>query len=180
MAQLRQLSGDIADPLRRLLAKGVLRCEEHLTAPQAFVPVAAAYRATQEQQQAVDAVGSAFGTYAAFLLEGVTGSGKTEVYLQLAAAALAKGGAVMVLVPEIGLTPQLQQRFGERLGGVVTVLHSGMGDTERERAWHRVRRGLSRVVLGTRSLVLNPVSNLALIVVDEEHDTSFKQQEGFR
>jgi len=98
----------------------------------------------------------------------------------LAEQVLAHDKNVMILVPEIALTPQLQQRFTERLGEGVLLMHSGMKDTEREIAWQRLRLGLARVVLGTRSLMLNPMADLGLIVVDEEHDPSFKQQEGFR
>jgi len=179
-SQLRTSCEDIGDPLRRLLKKGLVEAHEAEPQAQPFAPTPAHYELHPEQQLAIDTVREALGGFGAFLLEGVTGSGKTEVYLQLATATLEQGRSVMILVPEISLTPQLQQRFAERLGGTVSVLHSGMGEAERERAWQRVRLGLNRVVLGTRSLVLNPVADLGLIVVDEEHDTSFKQQEGFR
>ena len=110
----------------------------------------------------------------------MTGSGKTEVYLQLTAAVLEAGLCVLVLVPEISLTPQLLQRFRERLGATVRVMHSGLSDSEREQTWHRLRQGLSRVLLGTRSSIFTPISKLGLVLVDEEHDPSFKQMEGFR
>ncbi|MCB1801671.1 MAG: primosomal protein N' [Gammaproteobacteria bacterium] len=118
--------------------------------------------------------------FAVALLDGVTGSGKTEVYLRAAADTLARGRSVLILVPEISLTPQLYQRCRERLGDTVRVLHSSMADGEREQVWHRIRLGLSRVLLGTRSAVFTPMPELGLIVVDEEHDASFKQTEGFR
>jgi len=145
-----------------------------------YVPQRSPHQLNEEQQAAVDAVAQQLNQYAAFLLQGVTGSGKTEVYLRLAEQVLAHNKNVMILVPEIALTPQLQQRFAERLGEGVLLMHSGMKDTEREIAWQRLRLGLARVVLGTRSLMLNPMADLGLIVVDEEHDPSFKQQEGFR
>lgn len=179
-SQLRARCEDPGDPLRRLRDKGVVAASQAEPQACSFVPVAAGYPLNSEQEQAVAAVSDVLGGFSAFLLEGVTGSGKTEVYLQLVAGVLARGQSAMILVPEISLTPQLQQRFAERLGGAVSVLHSGMGEAERERAWQRARLGLDRVVLGTRSLVLNPVADLGLIVVDEEHDNSFKQQEGFR
>jgi len=133
-----------------------------------------------EQSAAISSVEAALGGFAAFLLQGVTGSGKTEVYLRVAAAALARGESVMVLVPEIALTPQLQQRFQERLGRGVVLLHSGLSEGEREQRWQQVRTGLAGVLLGTRSSVLYPMQGLGLVIVDEEHDSSFKQQEGFR
>ncbi len=132
------------------------------------------------QSAAVAAVGSALGEFAPFLLEGVTGSGKTEVYLQLIAATLARGAQALVLVPEIGLTPQLVERFRSRLAAPVAVLHSGLSDGERLQSWLAARAGQVGVVIGTRSAVFTPLHNLGLIVVDEEHDASFKQQDGFR
>jgi len=179
-ALLRTLCDDPGGPVRQLREKGVIESIQAEPAPQPFVAVESEHVLNEQQQRAVAEVGKSLGTFGAFLLQGVTGSGKTEVYLQLAHKVLQQDRSVMILVPEISLTPQLQQRFAERLGGAVSVLHSGMGEAERERAWQRVRLGLCRVVLGTRSLVLNPVADLGLIVVDEEHDTSFKQQEGFR
>ena len=114
------------------------------------------------------------------LLEGVTGSGKTELYLQLAADALAAGRQALILCPEIGLTPQLTQRFVARFGPVVAGFHSGMGDADRNRAWLAIREGHARILVGTRSAVFAPFKALGLVIVDEEHDASYKQQEGFR
>ncbi|MCU0253604.1 MAG: primosomal protein N' [Acidobacteria bacterium] len=111
------------------------------------------------------------------VLYGITGSGKTEVYLRAAEQALAAGQAVLFLVPEIGLTPQLAEAVGQRLGGDAVVLHSGLSDRQRFEAWERVRSGASRVVVGARSAVFAPLANLALIVVDEEHDAGYKQEE---
>ncbi|UCG74307.1 MAG: primosomal protein N' [Chromatiales bacterium] len=118
--------------------------------------------------------------YRCYLLEGVTGSGKTEVYLHAIAAQLAAGRQSLVLVPEIGLTPQLVQRFRERLGVPVAVLHSGLADGERLRSWTAAARGEAGVVIGTRSAVFTPLCKPGLFIVDEEHDTSLKQQDGFR
>ena len=131
------------------------------------------------QQAAVDAVWAARDAFGVWLLEGVTGSGKTEVYLELIEAVLGDGGQALVLVPEIGLTPKWVARFTARLGQRPAVLHSGVADAARERAWQAARTGQARVVIGTRSAVFQPMANLRLIVVDEEHDASFKQQEGF-
>jgi primosomal protein N' (replication factor Y) len=121
------------------------------------------------------------GGYHAFVLHGVTGSGKTEVYLQAAARALETGGSGILLVPEIGLTPQFLSRFRARFGDrTVAVLHSGLTDRDRFDEWLRIRRGEARLVVGPRSALFAPVENLRLLVVDEEHDGSYKQNEGLR
>lgn len=114
------------------------------------------------------------------LLNGVTGSGKTEVYLQAIAHALAAGKGAVVLVPEISLTPQTVERFSGRFGADIAVLHSQLSDGERHDEWYRIREGKARIVIGARSAVFAPVKNLGLIVVDEEHDTSYKQDESPR
>ncbi|HSY05420.1 MAG TPA: primosomal protein N' [Steroidobacteraceae bacterium] len=131
-----------------------------------------------EQSAAVAAVGESLGSYAAFVLHGITGSGKTEVYLRLTERVLAAGRRALVLVPEIGLTPQLLGRFRERLAAPLAVLHSGLTDQERLGAWRDASSGHARIVVGTRSAVFAPVPDLGLIVIDEEHDPSFKQHEG--
>jgi primosomal protein N' (replication factor Y) len=114
------------------------------------------------------------------LLHGVTGSGKTEVYLRAIADVMASGRSAIVLVPEISLTPQLAARFRARFGDRVAVLHSGLGDGERFDEWHRLQSGAARIALGARSAVFAPVRDLGIVVVDEEHDPSFKQEEGVR
>ena len=137
-----------------------------------------------EQQAAVDALVATDG-FKAFLLFGVTGSGKTQVYLAAAQAVLARGGRVLFLVPEINLTPQFAQALQARLGGVVSdaevaILHSRLADGERLAAWLDAFEGRARIVLGTRLALFAPIASLDLIVVDEEHDPSYKQQEGLR
>lgn len=132
-----------------------------------------------DQAKAVAALQAARG-FQPFLLRGVTGSGKTEVYLQAVERVLGNGGSALVLVPEIGLTPQLIERFQSRLGVPLAVLHSGLGEAERATAWLKARAGKAPIVLGTRSAVFTPIPRLGLIVVDEEHDASYKQQDGFR
>lgn len=132
------------------------------------------------QQQAVTAVATAAGRFEAFLLEGVTGSGKTEVYLRLIEQVLERGEQALVLVPEISLTPQLLQRFERRLSAPLAVLHSALNDRERANAWLAARDASARVVIGTRSAVFTPLARPGLIIIDEEHDPSFKQQDGFR
>jgi primosomal protein N' (replication factor Y) (superfamily II helicase) len=133
-----------------------------------------------DQQRAVDAVALQLGEFASFLLEGVTGSGKTEVYLHLIDRVLARGQQVLVLVPEIGLTPQLVSRFHQRFPVALAVLHSGLTDRDRLNAWLAARAGSAPIVLGTRSAIFTPLARPGLVIVDEEHDASLKQQEGFR
>ena len=135
---------------------------------------------TADQRGALDAVlealGGGAGTAPQFLLHGVTGSGKTEVYLQAVEATLAAGRGAIVLVPEIGLTPQTVARFQARFGDVVAVLHSGLGQGERYEEWLRLRTGEARVCVGPRSAVFAPLADIGLIVIDEEHDASYKHE----
>jgi primosomal protein N' (replication factor Y) len=132
-----------------------------------------------DQSDAVSAVRNVSG-FQVSLLDGVTGSGKTEVYLTLMRDEIAAGRQVLILVPEIGLTPQLVSRLATRLGEEPAVLHSALNDSARLAAWRSARSGAARVILGTRSAVFVPMKNPGLIIVDEEHDNSLKQQEGFR
>jgi primosomal protein N' (replication factor Y) len=132
------------------------------------------------QRAAVDRIRASLGTFVTWLLHGVTGSGKTEVYLNAIATVLERGEQALVLVPEIALTPQLIARFRERFDAPLAILHSGLSDGERLAAWRDARSGAARIVIGTRSAIFVPLAQPGLIVVDEEHDSSFKQQEGFR
>jgi len=133
------------------------------------------------QARAIERIGAALGGFKAFLLHGVTGSGKTEVYLRLISRVLARGGQALVLVPEISLTPQLEARFRDAFPAArIAVLHSALSEGARTHAWLDCARGAARIVLGTRLAVLAPLPQLAFIAVDEEHDASFKQQEGLR
>jgi len=138
-------------------------------------------RLTDDQRRALDACLSGADRFHPVLLHGVTGSGKTEVYLRLIDQVLARGRQALFLVPEIGLTPQLEARVRRRFAGIpVDVAHSRLGQGERAAAWLRAQSGAARIVLGTRLAVLMPFRELGLIVVDEEHDPSYKQQEGLR
>ncbi len=132
-----------------------------------------------EQQAALDAIGGTVrsGRFQTFLLHGITGSGKTEVYLCAMEVALEAGKSALMLVPEIALTPAVASQFYGRFGDAVAILHSAFTDVERAEQWRRIRTGRARVVVGTRSGVFAPVQNLGLIVVDEEHDQSYKQEE---
>ena len=135
--------------------------------------------ATPEQQAALDRLVplADAGAFHVALVHGVTGSGKTEVYLRLAEAVRRSGRGVLMLVPEIALTPQIAALFRARFGAAVAIQHSGLSDGERHDQWHRIRRGDVDVVIGTRSAVFTPLKNPGLIIVDEEHDTSYKQDE---
>tara|TARA_R110002110_G_scaffold205066_7_gene417220 strand:- start:368404 stop:370602 length:2199 start_codon:yes stop_codon:yes gene_type:complete len=121
-----------------------------------------------------------WGAFSCHLLEGVTGSGKTEVYLQLIADCLQRSEQALVLIPEIGLTPQTLQRFKSRFNTEIAVLHSGLADGQRYSAWEAARSGAAPIVIGTRSAIFTPLLKPGLIIVDEEHDSSYKQQDGFR
>ena len=134
------------------------------------------------QQAALDTLLQALDchNFSPWLLHGVTGSGKTEVYLQAIDHCLQKGRAALVLVPEISLTPQLVRRFRARFGSGIAILHSGLSDGERYDEWRRIRRGLARIVIGARSAVFAPLEKIGIIVVDEEHEASFKQADGLR
>lgn len=134
----------------------------------------------EAQRVAIGTIAESLGRYRAFLLEGVTGSGKTEVYLEVIRQVVARGEQALVLVPEISLTPQLEARLRERIEAPLAVFHSGLNESERAAAWLGVQKGDIRVLLGTRSAVFTPMFRPGVIILDEEHDRSFKQQEGFR
>lgn len=133
-----------------------------------------------EQATALQALTQALGGYQAFVLDGVTGSGKTEVYLQLAAKVLESEQQVLILVPEIGLTPQLLQRFHARFDVPMVALHSHISDKSRAGIWELARTNQLKLIIGTRAALFTPLPTLGLIIIDEEHDASFKQQEGIR
>ncbi|WP_298441042.1 primosomal protein N' [uncultured Ferrimonas sp.] len=133
----------------------------------------------KEQAVAVSAINNAEG-FNCFLLDGVTGSGKTEVYLTVMDKLLRQGQSILVLVPEIGLTPQTISRFRARFPLAMEVLHSGVNDNQRLASWQHARAGGAAIVLGTRSALFTDMPKLGMIIIDEEHDASFKQQEGFR
>ena len=135
---------------------------------------------TADQRAAVSAIEADFGRFRCHLLDGVTGSGKTEVYLCLLEVLLEAGGQALVLVPEIGLTPQLLRRFRKRLGLEPAVIHSGLSAGARLEAWGAAQAGRAPLVVGTRSALFTPMPRIGLMILDEEHDASFKQQDGFR
>jgi primosomal protein N' (replication factor Y) len=185
LQHLPRFAGDDLPALRRLEARGLVAIgpRGRRRAPQ-HVAVGARKPPPQlnaDQQAAVDAIlAAADAPHGAppprLLLHGVTGSGKTEVYLRAAADTLARGRGVLILVPEIGLTPQMIDRFVTRFGDTVAVLHSKLGAGERYDEWRRLRSGAARVCVGPRSAVFAPIAHLGLVVVDEEHDGSYKNE----
>ncbi|RZU99295.1 primosomal protein N' [Spiribacter vilamensis] len=178
--ELAGFSGDARAALRRLVEQGLA---ETVTAPDYGLLQGLADESgatlNDEQQAGAAAIRPAAG-HQAILIDGVTGSGKTEVYLDAIERTIALGRQTLVIVPEIGLTPQLVNRFQRRLSGRIAILHSGLADGERLNAWLAARAGEADVVIGTRSAVFVPLRYPGLIVIDEEHDASLKQQEGFR
>jgi len=177
LAELKQLSSSASAQLKLLQSTGLIEpCANEVAEPR----LVDAHALTVEQQQAVDAVAQCAG-FGCFLLHGITGSGKTEVYVHLMQRVLQRGGQVLLLVPEINLTPQLEQYFRGRFPAArLASLHSGLGEAERMRHWQQAQSGAADIVLGTRLAVFTEMPQLALIVVDEEHDSSFKQQDGLR
>ncbi len=185
VAGLRATNKGAAAHLRRLAADGMVEIAVEERPWDPFLGPAVERDTppalTAEQERAVEAIGSALdaGSYRGFLLHGITGSGKTEVYLRAVERARALGRGALVLVPEITLTPQLVRRYRARFGDEVAVWHSGLSDRERYDQWQRMRSGAVRVAVGVRSAVFAPLERLGILVVDEEHDGSFKQERGF-
>ncbi|WP_028238207.1 primosomal protein N' [Stutzerimonas azotifigens] len=171
------------DSLDLLLAKGLVTIEVRRSQPvrhQGSWLLQPELVLNDEQRLAVESVRAGFGGFQAFLLAGVTGSGKTEVYLQLIHQALEAGRQALVLIPEINLGPQTLERFARRFNARIALLHSGLNDRERLDAWLAARDGEADIVIGTRSALFTPLKNPGLIIVDEEHDAAYKQQEGLR
>ena len=176
------LAGIETATLKALEKKKITQCilEAQDFKPQAMTLAQMPLTPNEEQKRAIQNILKAPHSYHAFLLDGLTGSGKTEVYLQVMQEVLKQGKQVLVLVPEIGLTPQTVSRFQSRFHCHIALLHSGLNDSKRLQAWQSAQTGKASIVIGTRSAIYTPLPHLGLIVLDEEHDLSFKQQEGFR
>ncbi|MDB4970062.1 MAG: primosomal protein [Myxococcales bacterium] len=186
LSALREADPRAGEHVRALVEAGLVSAESQALSNDPFADVATEHAIaptlTVAQAAALAIIEPALrdAKYAPHLLHGITGSGKTEVYLQAIARALALGRTALVLVPEISLTPQLAARFRGRFGDRVAVLHSGLSDAARADAWRRIQRGQVGIALGARSAVFAPLERLGIVVVDEEHDSSFKQEEGVR
>ena len=176
------LSGIETATLKALQKKAIIDCEliEQDFSPEPVQLAQMPLTANEDQKTAIQKILKFKNQYHAFLLDGLTGSGKTEVYLQVMQDILDQGKQILVLVPEIGLTPQTISRFQSRFHCNIVLLHSGLNDTKRLQAWQYAQTGKASIILGTRSAIFTPMPNLGLIILDEEHDLSFKQQEGFR
>ncbi len=184
--ELRKRFGTCTPQLKRLAELGLATAEEREVYRDPFrnreVTRDEPRLLHSHQKMALEAITSCLDLqqYSPFLLHGVTGSGKTEIYLQAISHALELGKTALVLVPEIALTPQLTGRFQARFGGGIAILHSALSDGERYDEWRRIRRGLAKIVIGARSAIFAPLENIGIIVVDEEHEASFKQSDGLR
>ncbi|MFT7583078.1 MAG: primosomal protein N' (replication factor Y) [Myxococcota bacterium] len=180
MSDLRRAVEATRDVVRRLEGRGLVTVESRRVNRDPFAGVVverdSAPELTAEQIAAVFRMGAALGGYQGFLLHGVTGSGKTEVYLALIEKALQRNRGALVLVPEIALTPQLVDRFRARLGDKIAVQHSGLDPDARHEQWLRIKAGELPVVIGARSALFAPLPNLGIIIVDEEHEPSYKQE----
>lgn len=176
------LAGIETATLKALEKKQITQCilEAQDFKPHAMTLAQMPLTPNDEQKRAIQNILKVRHSYHAFLLDGLTGSGKTEVYLQVMQEVLKQGKQVLVLVPEIGLTPQTVSRFQSRFHCHIALLHSGLNDSKRLQAWQSAQTGKASIVIGTRSAIYTPLPYLGLIVLDEEHDLSFKQQEGFR
>ena len=176
------LAGIETATLKALEKKQITQCilEAQDFKPQVMTLAQMPLTPNDEQKRAIQNILKVRHSYHAFLLDGLTGSGKTEVYLQVMQEVLKQGKQILVLVPEIGLTPQTVSRFQSRFHCHIALLHSGLNDSKRLQAWQSAQTGKASIVIGTRSAIYTPLPHLGLIVLDEEHDLSFKQQEGFR
>ncbi|MCK5477824.1 MAG: primosomal protein N' [Methylococcales bacterium] len=167
--------------VKALLDKDLLSIELHTKTPsRSLTNTEPPLQANDQQLAAINQLTENLGCFSVSLLEGITGSGKTEVYMQVIQTVLNLGQQVIVLLPEITLTPQLENRFKHRFSVALSISHSKLTETQRHSAWLEMQQGHSSILLGTRSALFTPLKNPGLIILDEEHDSSFKQQEGFR
>lgn len=166
--------------IKALQEKGLIKRSEYTPVENNSIAMPSPVNLNADQLSAANSIKSHLGKYQQFLLNGVTGSGKTEVYIEIIKQLVSEGKQALVLVPEIGLTPQLINRIKDNVHAKLVVLHSALSDNERLQAWLQARDGIASVVLGTRSAIWTPLKNPGVLIVDEEHDLSYKQQDGFR
>lgn len=180
-SQIKEKLNTYQSSLRSLIAKGWVHSREELAyKSKGLVAQYPRYQPNAAQKEAIAAILAAQQQFQPFLLEGVTGSGKTEIYLRVIEKIIARNQQALVLIPEIGLTSQIVERFRRHLQVPIAILHSALSDRERLAAWLAAFKEKAAVVIGTRSAIWTPCQNLGIIIIDEEHDPSFKQQEGFR
>ncbi|HYC54316.1 MAG TPA: primosomal protein N' [Candidatus Binatia bacterium] len=181
-SELAELFPSASASLPALAEAGLIRLSrnEMFRAPASASEHYEAPQLTEPQARAVSAIEAALGSFSTFLLQGVTASGKTEVYLRSVESVLARGGGALVLVPEISLTHQVVARLRGRFGDLVAVLHSELSPGERWDEWRRIARGQARIAVGARSAVLAPLPSLGIIIIDEEHEAAYKQDDGVR
>lgn len=181
--QLNEITDNWRTAIKALLEKGLIKQDVRATIlhSSSHTDDKAPHHALNQEQQAVVAdINKHDNKHAVHLINGITGSGKTEVYLALCEPVIAAGKQVLILVPEIGLTPQLTQRFLQHLNTSIVILHSAMNDKQRYASWHAAANQQAQLLIGTRSSIFTPMPELGLIIIDEEHDGSYKQQDGFR
>ncbi|HFE38179.1 MAG TPA: primosomal protein N', partial [Gammaproteobacteria bacterium] len=167
-------------PTMRALEKKAFVEKKNLVVPPLLPQRESAPKVNREQKAAIDKISNKINQFAIFLLDGITGSGKTEVYLNSIVNVINNDQQVLILIPEISLTPQLLQRFESRFGGGIATLHSGMNDSERYDIWLKAKNAQVNILIGTRSAIFTPMPKLGMIIIDEEHDLSYKQQTGLR
>ena len=177
---LRQINESWRQPMKMLEEKGLVAQYMEEAAETQPTGIETGPPLTLEQQTICTQLSDELSHFAVHIIQGVTGSGKTEVYLQQMQKVLAEGRQVIYLVPEIGLTPQLLNRLRSRLGSIIAISHSAQTDLQRFQSWDKFRRGVSTVMIGTRSALFSQSNNLGLIIIDEEHDSSYRQQDGVR
>lgn len=179
-SELRSIHSAWRQQVKNLEIKGLVKAQWRENLPDEALTLERGPELTGDQQRIVDAIIPELDSFQVQLIQGVTGSGKTEIYLELMQRVMATGKQVIYLVPEIGLTPQLLQRLKQRLGASVVSSHSAQSDFVRYQSWDQFKRGVARVLIGTRSALFSDTPTLGLIIIDEEHDTSYRQQDGVR
>lgn len=177
---IKQQLGNVTASLKSLQQKGVITARSHPALPQKTSRLTPHCTLNDEQQHVVEQIWQQREQFSPCLLQGITGSGKTEVYIELARRQCAQGKQVLILIPEIGLTGQFVSRFRQQLNASIVVLNSSISDGERKQGWLLAKSGLADVIIGTRSAVFTPLASPGLILIDEEHDASYKQQDGLR